>query len=92
MSNYRIDQEHIHSISNDLQEILDYEISLGNSITETWKGWPYDRYVVGLQRPFNIDKNTLKENLEYRRVNDPHYWKAEIFDKRTKDMLICGFK
>lgn len=83
-------QEHIDNFSLILTKILNQEVELGNEIAETSKGWPDEKTIfIFLKRPFK-DKYTF-ENVEYRNVDDPHYWKAEYVDHMTKHVLACRF-
>ncbi len=83
-------QEHIDNFSSTLTKILVSEIMNGNEIVETSKGWPNaNTIIVYLKKPF-IDNYEI-DNIEYRNINDPHYWKAEYFDNQTNHILACGF-
>ncbi len=83
-------QEHIDTFSLILTKILNQEVELGNEIVETSKGWPCEKtIIIILERPF-MTHNTF-ENVEYRNVDDPHYWKAEYVDHSTKHVLACRF-
>jgi hypothetical protein len=85
-----ITQEHIENFSKPLTEILDAEITLGNKIAETSKGWPKpEMIIIFLTRPFLGDYKRL--NIGYRELNDPHYWKAEYFDDVNQHVLACPF-
>ena len=88
----RIDRKVVEEFHGKLKEILDAELESGNSIREAWCGdWPKGVSVIYLQKAF---KTTIQRNLdsiEFRNINDYHYWKAEYDDKINKQMLICGF-
>jgi hypothetical protein len=85
-----ITQEHINDFSLPLKTILNLEIELGNEIIETSKGWPDKKtIIIFLKKPFVSDYKIGK--LEYRNIDDPHYWKAEYFDNSTKHILACKF-
>ena len=48
-----ITQEHIDNFSKKLGEIVDAEIGKGNSIAETFMGWPFKESIfIGLKLPF----------------------------------------
>jgi hypothetical protein len=83
-------QAHIDKFSSALKIILIQEIELGNEITETLKGWPDEQTIIIFLKKTFARKYTL-ENVEYRNINDPHYWKAEYFDRATKHVLACRF-
>ena len=86
-----INQEHIDGFSERLKSILDNEISLGNEINETAKDWPYANGItIFLRQPFSQYYH-LFTGIEYKEVNDPHYWKSQYFDSITNDLLVCKF-
>ena len=83
-------QEHIDDFSSTLKKILTQEVELGNEIIETSIGWPDEKtIIIFLKRPF-LEHYTF-ENVEFRNVDDPHYWKAEYVDHSTKHVLACKF-
>ncbi|MBC3787448.1 hypothetical protein [Spirosoma utsteinense] len=83
-------QEHINNFSLTLTKILNQELELGNKIIETSKGWPdNDTIIIFLGEPFKITHNI--NNICYRNIEDPHYWKEEYFDTSTKHVLACKF-
>ena len=83
-------QEHIDNFSLTLAKILNHEIELGNEIIETSKGWPNEKtIIIFLKRPFLEEYNL--ENIEFKNIDDPHYWKAEYFDRSTNHILACRF-
>jgi len=89
--NNNIKQEHIEGLSEKLKAILYNELLLGNEITETWEGWPPDSIVVFLKKPFRTNIKKIDKGLEYREINDLHYWQAEIHDRKSNRILLCGF-
>lgn len=90
--NWNVDQAQVDELSLKLKNILDLEIKAGNSIAETWTGWPYPTTVcVALLLPFLVKVENLPEGIVYRDINDPHYWKADYYDSITNHMLVCGF-
>ena len=89
-TNFMTTQEHIDNYSSTLTEILSQEVELGNEIVETSKGWPEEKtIIIFLKKPFIAEYRL--ENVEYRNVDDPHYWKAEYVDHSTKHVLACKF-
>jgi hypothetical protein len=85
-----ISQEHLNELSKRLKEILHSEISLGNEIVETSKGWPYpETVIVFLRRSFKTEYTIV--GLDYTEINDPHWWKSEYHDRDTKHILACKF-
>ena len=88
-----IDEQIVERFQGKLKEILDAELKSGNIITEAWHGdWPYAGIsLVSLRDPFKTPIQRNLENIDFRNVNDIHYWKAEYFDQANKQMLICRF-
>lgn len=83
-------QAHIENFSSVLTKILNHEIMLGNEIIESSEGWPNEStIIVFLKKPF-IGKYEI-DFVEYRNIDDPHYWKAEYFDSSTNHILACRF-
>lgn len=85
-----ITEEHIQNFSSVLKEILESGLKAGNEITETSQGWPEkETIMIFLGRPF---LNEYKmPNVEFREINDPHWWKSEYFDRSSKHILACKF-
>ncbi|MEM0543913.1 hypothetical protein WFZ85_14980 [Flavobacterium sp. j3] len=83
-------QKHIEEFSEALKIILNAEIKRGNEIVETSKGWPNDEtIIIFLKKPFMGIYQA--ENIDYRNIDDIHYWKAEYSDKLTNHILACKF-
>ena len=72
-----------------LNQLLQEELSLGNSIQEEGPGWGKCVRLVKLTHPFRT--TVIPHQLQLREINDPHYWKAEIEDPDMLEMLVCGF-
>jgi hypothetical protein len=82
--------DHIKNFSLPLTEILNSELEFGNEIVETSDGWPSPNSItIFLRKPFF--KEYSVPNLEFRDVNDPHWWKSEYFDERTNHILACKY-
>jgi hypothetical protein len=47
--------------------------------------------MVLLRQPFISAPATVPAVLEFRQVNDPHWWLAEYACRQHHDMLACGF-
>lgn len=77
-------------ISQPIEEILNAEIAYGNKIVESSQGWPdKESTLILLEKPFHKTYSTDK--LEYRDINDPHYWKEEYIDKSNAQTIACKF-
>lgn len=87
------DEKIISSFTGKLEEILTLELNAGNLICETYKGdWPYAGCIMlFLEKPFLTPIQRSIEGVVFRNVNDPHYWKAEYYDKTMNQFLCCGF-
>lgn len=91
-----VDDNVVQNFKGVLKEILALEVSAGNKIVETYEskdtGFPMpNATMIFLDKPFKSPIRTDLENIEYRDVNDPHYWKAEYFDKENRQFLCCKF-
>ncbi|HQR06534.1 MAG TPA: hypothetical protein PLN21_06915 [Gemmatales bacterium] len=78
--------------SEPLNQLLAQELTLGNRIVDDGPGWGQATRLVLLQSPFRSSLSKLAPSLVAREVNDPHYWKTEIEDTSTKEMLACRFE
>ncbi|WP_299162063.1 hypothetical protein [uncultured Tenacibaculum sp.] len=77
-------------INPTIEIILKHEIKYGNSISEISKGWQKKNSIlIILEKPFS--KKYTIEGLEYRHINDPHYWKEEYSDKMSMQTIACKF-
>ena len=88
-----IDSSVIDRFKGKLNDILELEIKAGNTITETYEGdWPFQNSImIFLRRPFLTPIQRDLEDIQFRIVNDPHYWKAEYVDVKNNMHLCCGF-
>jgi len=88
-----VDEQIVIQFHGELKMILDKELEAGNKITETWHGdWTYkDISAISLKDPFKTRIQRNLDDIVFRNINDPHYWKAEYFDSKNKLLLVCGF-
>ena len=88
-----IDYNTINKLNGTIEEILLLELSAGNEIVETYEGdWPLPNSImVFLEKPFKTAIQRNLSSVEFRNINDPHYWKAEYVDKDNKMWLCCNF-
>ena len=76
----------------ELQELLNAELAAGNAIVEYRTGlYAADAVLVLLAKAFRARPRNLPTGVEYREVNDPHWWKAEYFRPATKHCIACRF-
>lgn len=93
MSITSIDNNIVNKLTGKLNEILHLELQAGNEIVETYEGdWPYPNSImVFLGKPFKTPIQHKLIDIEFRNVNDTHYWKAEYVDIKNKMWLCCKF-
>ena len=85
-----INPGHLAEFSVILKTIMDEELRAGNKIVETSEGWPAaPTIMVLLGKPFA--KAYTIAGVELREINDPHWWKSELYDVETKHILACKF-
>lgn len=82
------DKDLVKLLKQPLLNILKEELSLGNEIEEVFSDQTL--YVI-LARPFRLPIRTDLQNISYNEVNDPHYWKAEYFDRKNWHVLACKY-
>ena len=74
-----------------LRNILKQELEAGNQIAKIYEGdYPREGSVmVFLVWPFKTPIPQTLNGIEYRDINDPHYWKAEYADESNNLYLCC---
>jgi len=80
-------QQIIATLCPELRVILERELEAGNTVVESWDDWGT---AVMLARPFLL-AHPLVEGIEFRRVNDPHYWLAEYLAVGLEQFVACRF-
>jgi hypothetical protein len=63
-----------------LKDILDTEISQGNSLVEVSAGWPMKNANVWLVKRFHSDYRHLYPSLRYEYLGDPKNWIEDYID------------
>jgi RimJ/RimL family protein N-acetyltransferase len=82
----------LRELCAELKPIVEAELGAGNEIAECTRGWPAkDSIVIAFRKPFRAPTVALPANIEYREVNDTHWWKAEFASKKPVHLLTCGF-
>ena len=86
------DEEHLRRLNSALVPLLEAELKAGNTVAETWRGWPHQEslYIL-LARPFMVPRKQLPEGIRAVDVDDPHYWKAEYRHDESGHVLACRF-
>jgi hypothetical protein len=78
--------------SGPLQRFLAAELSAGNRIVEGGSlQWGNLKRLIILATPFLSRGKEDEVPLVFREINDPHYWKAEVEDPNTGEMVACKF-
>jgi len=85
----RIDYQRVSKASEAIRSICRKELKKGNRLVETSEGWPAEGITLWLKSDFHSDYSS--ESLEFRNLNDPHYWKDEYRDLNSGDIIACKF-
>lgn len=84
--------ELLPKLDPDLRAMLDAELLAGNFVVDATLGW---------MKPKGIAVSTLYDFLvahkpparvDYRPLNDPHWWKTEYVIEEIGHMLACPFR
>ena len=75
-----LEKELLSKVTGPIKEIIESEVSRGNSIAEVAGGWPMKEVNVWLEKRFSKDYSKLI-NIAYNKTNDPHYWFDEYIDE-----------
>jgi hypothetical protein len=78
------DERRIAGLCPDIAALLNAELRSGNFVVETWEG--FGVYVL-LGKRFQLPHSVEGGTVEYRDVDDPHYWKAEYCSQATGQCL-----
>lgn len=74
----------------ELRGLLAAELAAGNTVVEARTGmYGASAVLVLLSGPFRSRPARLPAGVEYRELNDPHWWKADYFHAATRDCLAC---
>jgi hypothetical protein len=89
----RIQRErHVALLHPSLFPILNKELNLGNEVVETAVDWPRPGSIfIMLAHPFRPRIGELPDQVTFRELTDPHYWKAEYVQEGVKHVLACRF-
>lgn len=75
--------------SVELNAILQMELTNGNEVAEQSAWPPKCKNLIILKRRFRQQYDA--GDLNYRRINDRHYWYAEYSTSNNSECLACGF-
>jgi hypothetical protein len=76
-----------------LQTFLDAELGAGAKIVEGTANpnWGKLTRLIILDAPFRTTTWQAHSELTFRDINDPHYWRAEVEDVETCELVACRF-
>jgi hypothetical protein len=79
--------------STPLQAFLEAELVAGAKIVEGTSNpnWGTMKRLIILDAPFRTTAWVQHGNLTFRDINDPHYWRAEVEDPATNELVACRF-
>jgi hypothetical protein len=81
----------LEALDERLKEILFEEIEEGNRIFDVTAGWP-EKDGIMVQMRFPFKKKHRKLGVDYKTLQDPHYWKEEYSTGTPAHFLICPFE
>jgi hypothetical protein len=74
MAIHPVDEERINELCPELRSILEDELNYGNSIVDSWKGWPNTRSLyIMFAKPFTVKLDSLPQGISLVAADDPHY-------------------
>jgi hypothetical protein len=86
-----IDPVVLGDLCDDLVPLVERELAAGNTVAETYRGYPAPGVNVWLGLPFRAQHVDLPAHVVFNNVNDPHYWLAEYACTKHNNVLACPF-
>jgi hypothetical protein len=86
-----IDQQLVKNLVGNIKSLLEHELRCGNQIVETSEGWPMKRVNIWLKNDFRKSYRTQYQNLKFRTLDDPHYWRNEYSDEENQEFIATQF-
>jgi hypothetical protein len=81
MTIYEYDlNEILPRVEGPLRELLDAELSCGNSMVEIAGGWPMEKANIWLSKRFHKNYQNQYPSLKYTYLGDPKNWIEEYID------------
>jgi hypothetical protein len=81
-------QRSLDGLCPELRTLAEAELHAGNVIVESGQGlFGPDAVLVLLKADAKTRPGTLPTGVQYREVNDPHWWKCEYFHAPTGHCL-----
>ena len=85
-------QRSIEDLCPELRALVAAELAAGNAVIECRPGlYGPEALLVLLDGPFRCAPATPPSGVEFREINDPHWWKAEYFHVATKDAVAARY-
>lgn len=75
--------------SAELNTIYELELAADNKVVEDTQWLPTCVKLVILERRFQ--RQYVDQRLQYREIDDAHYWFSEYGCEDTKEVLACRF-
>jgi len=79
----------VRDLRPELKAILDQEIERGNLVQEAGRGWPDDGSVFIQVRERFCARYQMAAGVEFRTLNDPHWWEQEYSCGKPVHLLVC---
>ncbi|TDG09783.1 hypothetical protein E1N52_04455 [Paraburkholderia guartelaensis] len=76
-------------LSGPLRELLDAELSIGNTMVEISSGWPMPNVNVWLKNPLSRKYLANYPDLEYAYLGDPRNWLEHYIDTQIGAMVAA---
>lgn len=73
--------------SDELNMIFQAELEKGNEVVEETSWPPKCKKLVILKNRFQISYEI--DNVDYRKIQDPHYWDSEYSTYDKTEYLVC---
>lgn len=83
-------KEILPRVQGPLKELLDAEISFGNSIAEISSVWPMKKANIWLSKRFQRGYQERYPNLKYSYLGDPKNWIEEYIDSELGLMVAVS--
>ncbi|MGP3790677.1 hypothetical protein [Pseudomonas sp. B392_1p] len=83
-------KEILPRVQGPLKELLDVELSCGNSVAEISSGWPMREANVWLSKRFHRSYQEQYPNLKYSYLGDPKNWIEEYIDSELGLMVAVS--
>lgn len=79
-------------LCSELRLLADAEVAAGNAIVDAGPS-PHasDAPLILFAGPFRVRPSALPAGVDYREINDPHWWKAEYVHPASGGCVACRF-